>query len=80
MDGELVVLDDDGRSNFPRLMFGRTGTHHYAFDLLMLEHIRNQAKQAAIATLEQPIETIAFETESPPKSPQSELGNESVLN
>jgi hypothetical protein len=27
LDGELVALDDDGRSNFSRLMNGRTGTH-----------------------------------------------------
>jgi bifunctional non-homologous end joining protein LigD len=37
IDGELVVLDDDGRSNFARLMFGRTGTHYFAFDLLLLD-------------------------------------------
>ena len=36
LDGELVVLDDDGRSNFSRLMNGRTGTHLYVFDLLLL--------------------------------------------
>ena len=33
----LVVLDDDGRSNFPKLMFGHTGSHYYTFDLLMLD-------------------------------------------
>ena len=26
MDGELVVLDEDGRSNFAKLAHGRTGT------------------------------------------------------
>jgi len=26
----------DGRSNFPKLARGRTGTHYYAFDLLMV--------------------------------------------
>jgi bifunctional non-homologous end joining protein LigD len=36
VDGELVVLDADGRSNFAKLARGRTGTHYYAFDLLML--------------------------------------------
>lgn len=36
MDGELVVLDADGRSNFAKLMFGRIGTHYFAFDLLWL--------------------------------------------
>jgi ATP-dependent DNA ligase len=36
LDGELVVLDDDGRTNFARLAHGRTGTHYYAFDLLTL--------------------------------------------
>jgi len=38
IDGELVVLDGDGRSNFARLMFGRMGTHYFAFDLLWLDH------------------------------------------
>jgi bifunctional non-homologous end joining protein LigD len=33
LDGELVVLDDDGRSNFSKLARGRTGTHYYVFDL-----------------------------------------------
>ena len=37
VDGELVVLDDDGRSNFNKLMFSRTGSHYFAFDLLMLD-------------------------------------------
>jgi bifunctional non-homologous end joining protein LigD len=36
LDAELVVLDDDGRSNFSRLMNGRIGTHFYVFDLLLL--------------------------------------------
>lgn len=36
LDGELVLLDDDGRSNFARLARGRIGTHYYAFDLLQL--------------------------------------------
>jgi bifunctional non-homologous end joining protein LigD len=36
LDGELVVLDDDGRSNFAKLAHGRTGSHYYAFDILML--------------------------------------------
>jgi hypothetical protein len=36
LDGELVVFDDDGRSNFSRLMNGRAGTHLYVFDLLLL--------------------------------------------
>ncbi len=38
IDGELVVLDGDGRSNFAKLMFGRTGTHYFAFDLLWLDN------------------------------------------
>ena len=38
IDGELVVLDGDGRSNFARLMFGRMGTHYFAFDLLWLDN------------------------------------------
>ena len=28
IDGELVVLDGDGRSNFARLLFGRIGIHY----------------------------------------------------
>lgn len=36
LEGELVALDSDGRSNFSRLMNGRTGTHFYVFDLLLL--------------------------------------------
>jgi bifunctional non-homologous end joining protein LigD len=36
LDGELVVLDDDGRSNFAKLTHSRTGTHYYAFGLLVL--------------------------------------------
>jgi bifunctional non-homologous end joining protein LigD len=36
LDGEMVVLDDDGRSNFAKLAHGRTGSHYYAFDILML--------------------------------------------
>jgi bifunctional non-homologous end joining protein LigD len=31
-----VVLDEDGRSNFAKLAHGRTGTHYYGFDLLVL--------------------------------------------
>jgi bifunctional non-homologous end joining protein LigD len=38
IDGELVVLDGDGGSNFAKLMFGRIGTHYFAFDLLWLEN------------------------------------------
>jgi hypothetical protein len=32
LDGELVVLDNDGHSNFAKLAHGWTGTH-YSFDL-----------------------------------------------
>jgi integrase len=42
-------------------------------------HIRNQAKQAAIATLEGPKEAI-FEAGSPQKSPQSSTADEPILN
>jgi ATP-dependent DNA ligase len=28
LDGELVVLDNDGRSNFAKLARGRTWTHY----------------------------------------------------
>jgi len=37
LDGELVALDDDGRSDFNKLMFSRTGSHYFAFDLLVLD-------------------------------------------
>jgi bifunctional non-homologous end joining protein LigD len=36
LDGEMVFLDDDGRSNFAKLAHGRAGSHYYAFDILML--------------------------------------------
>ena len=32
-----MALDEDGRWNFARLMFGRTGTHYFASDLLPLD-------------------------------------------
>jgi bifunctional non-homologous end joining protein LigD len=56
LDGELVVLDDDGRSNFAKLAHGRTGTHYYAFDLLMLGDVDLRTKpldlrKAALADL-----------------------------
>jgi bifunctional non-homologous end joining protein LigD len=56
MDGELVVLDDDGRSSFAKLMFGRAGSHYFAFDLLLLEEtdLRAQAlewRKAILQTL-----------------------------
>jgi bifunctional non-homologous end joining protein LigD len=44
LDGELVVLDEDGRSNFTKLARGRTGTHYYAFDLLLLGDADLRAK------------------------------------
>jgi len=37
LDGELVVLDGDGRSNFDKIMFSRTGSHYFGFGLLMLD-------------------------------------------
>jgi ATP-dependent DNA ligase len=40
----LVVLDEDGRSNFPKLARGRTGTHYYAFDLLVLGDVDLRTK------------------------------------
>jgi bifunctional non-homologous end joining protein LigD len=44
LDGELVVLDADGRSNFAKLAQGRTGTHYYGFDLLVLGDADLRAK------------------------------------
>ena len=55
-DGELVVLDDDDRSNFAKLAHGRTGSHYYAFDILMLgnDGLRNlpiSERKAILKTL-----------------------------
>src|SRR5207248_6768953 len=36
LDGEIVCVDDDGRSNFKRLMYRRGEPHFYAFDVLWL--------------------------------------------
>src|SRR5579871_2451436 len=36
IDGEIVCLDDDGRSNFHKLLFHREWPYFYAFDLLAL--------------------------------------------
>jgi bifunctional non-homologous end joining protein LigD len=54
VDGELVVLDDDGRSNFSKLIFGRTGTHYFVFDLLWLDEadLRLQPLDERKATLQ----------------------------
>jgi ATP-dependent DNA ligase len=54
VDGELVVLDDDGRSNFSKLIFGRTGTHYFVFDLLWLDEadLRLQPLDKRKATLQ----------------------------
>lgn len=38
------MLDEDGRSNFPKLARNRTETHYYAFDLLMLGDVDLRAK------------------------------------
>ncbi len=37
LDGEIVCLDPDCRSNFKRLLFRRGEPHYYAFDLLWLD-------------------------------------------
>ena len=37
LDGELVCLDDQGRTLFYDLMFNRAPAHFYAFDLLWLD-------------------------------------------
>ena len=43
-DLSLVVLDGDGRSNFTKLVRGRTGMDYYAFDLLLLGDADLRAK------------------------------------
>jgi len=44
LDGELVCLDVDGRSNFYKLLFRRDWPYFYAFDLLAVDgqDLRNQ--------------------------------------
>jgi bifunctional non-homologous end joining protein LigD len=44
LDGELVCLDADGRSNFHKLMFRRDWPYFYAFDPLSVdgENIRDR--------------------------------------
>jgi ATP-dependent DNA ligase len=37
LDGEIVCLDDDGKSNFHKLLFRRDWPHFYAFDLLAID-------------------------------------------
>src|SRR5947199_6988742 len=37
LDGEIVCLDADGRSNFYSLLFRREWPYFYAFDLLMVD-------------------------------------------
>ena len=37
LDGEIVCLDRDGRSNFYNLMFRRDWPYFYAFDVLSIE-------------------------------------------
>ena len=56
LDGELVVLDVDGRSNFAKLAHSRTGTHYFAFDFLKLgdADLRSkplEARKAMLANL-----------------------------
>jgi len=36
LDGELVCLEQDGRSQFNQLVFKRAEPHFYTFDLLWL--------------------------------------------
>ncbi len=37
LDGEIVCLDDDGRSNFHKLLFRRDWPYFFAFDILTLD-------------------------------------------
>lgn len=65
LDGELVVLNDDGRSNFPKLARGRIGTHYYAFDLLLLgdADLRGrplEERKAALASLLKACEPVRY--------------------
>ncbi len=53
LDGEIVCLDDQGRSQFSDLMFNRGEAHFYAFDLLWLdgEDLRDRPLVERKATL-----------------------------
>jgi bifunctional non-homologous end joining protein LigD len=55
-DGELVVLDDDGRPQFDRLLFGRGRPTYVAFDLLIaggvdLRPLPLRQRKAALARI-----------------------------
>ena len=56
LDGELVVLDEDGRSNFARLAHGRQRTHYYAFDLLLFE--RDDLRQCPLEDRKAAVEKL----------------------
>lgn len=67
LDGELVMLEHDGRSNFAKLARGRAGTHYYAFDLLMLggADLRRrplEERKAALAGLLRDCEPVRYAT------------------
>ncbi len=53
LDGEIVCLDDQGRSQFYDLLFDRCAPHFYAFDLLWLdgEDLRDRPLVESKATL-----------------------------
>ena len=55
LDGEIVCLDDQGRSQFYDLMFNRAEAHFYAFDLLWLdgEDLRDRPLVERKATLKE---------------------------
>jgi len=37
LDGEIVCLDDDGRSDFHKVLFRSEWPHFFAFDLLKVD-------------------------------------------
>ena len=67
LDGEVVCLDDEGKTLFNDLMFNRAVTYFYAFDLLWLDGIdmRNlpllQRKKALRDLIEgQPLNRLSY--------------------
>jgi bifunctional non-homologous end joining protein LigD len=50
LDGEIVVLDEKGRSNFYDLMAHRGEPRYYAFDVLWLNGIDLRSRRFSIAS------------------------------
>ncbi len=70
LDGEIVCLDDQGRSQFYDLMFNRGEAHFYAFDLLWLdgEDLRDRPLVERKAMLKELVKGTAIFLQSAPAS------------